>query len=127
MVTMTIPQFMAYERGELSLKDIKRNIDTKYIEKVCAFSIALMNCSSIAFANTTDAIAKVNGLGNTVLNMAHIIGYWLCLFGAIVEILKAAMNGMSKDVWKIFIKYFILFASLYLLPFAFDFVKESFE
>lgn len=135
-ITMTIPQFLAYERGEKSIKDIElenglESIATKIIKdervrKMAVFTIASLNYISIAYAGVEEANAKVNSVGLMIFSSIQTIGYWLCLIGCIMEILKSVMNGSSKDVGKIMIKYLAIFASLYLMPFAFNFIKEAF-
>lgn len=135
-VTMTIPQFLAYERGEKTIKDIEvenglENIATKImkddrLKKITVFTIASLNCMNTVYADTVQAVAKINSAGNTFLSIFQSIGYWLCLIGCIMEILKSVMNGSSKDVGKMMLKYILIFAALYLMPFAFNLIREIF-
>lgn len=135
-ITMTIPQFLAYERGEKSLKDIKienglENITTKImkdnrIKKIAVFTIASLNYMSTVQADTADAIGRIDSAGLMFFGIIQSIGYWLCLIGCIMEILKSLMNGSSKEVGKIMMKYILIFAALYLMPFAFNLIREVF-
>ncbi|MDU1279242.1 MAG: hypothetical protein E6960_12260 [Clostridium sp.] len=135
-ITMSIPQFLAYERGEKSIKDIEienglESIATKImnnnrIRKMVVFTIASLNYMNTVLADTSEAVARINIAGNTFLTIFQSIGYWLCLIGCIMEILKSVMNGSSKDVGKVMLKYLLIFAALYLMPFAFNLVKEIF-
>lgn len=135
-ITMSIPQFLAYERGEKSIKDIEienglESIATKImnnnrIRKMVVFTIASLNYMNTVLADTSEAVARINSAGNTFLTIFQSIGYWLCLIGCIMEILKSVMNGSSKDVGKVMMKYILIFAALYLMPFAFNLIREIF-
>lgn len=135
--TMSIPQFLQYERGEKTIKDIEienglESIATKMmnndrLRKMVVFTIASLNYVSTVYAGVEEANAKVNSVGLMLFSSIQTIGYWLCLIGCIMEILKSVMNGSSKDVGKIMLKYLAIFASLYLMPFAFNLIKEAFE
>lgn len=136
-ITMTIHQFLQYERGEKSIKDIEienglESIATKIINndrlrKMAAFVIAGLNYTSTVLADTAEAVGRIDSAGNMFLGIVQSIGYWLCLIGCIMEILKSVMNGSSKDVGKIMMKYLLIFAALYLMPFAFNLIKDIFS
>lgn len=135
-ITMTIPQFLQYKRGEKTIKDIevenglesiaKRIMKDDRLRKMTIFVIAGLNYASTVLADTSQAVAKINSAGNTFLSIFQSIGYWLCLIGCIMEILKSVMNGSSKDVGKTMLKYILIFAALYLMPFAFNLIREIF-
>lgn len=136
-ITMSIPQFLAYERGEKTLKDVKlenglepiaqRIINNDRLRRMTVFVIAGLNYANTVLANTTDAVGRIDSAGNMFLGIVQSIGYWLCLIGCIMEILKSVMNGSSKDVGKIMMKYLLIFAALYLMPFAFNLIKDIFS
>ena len=135
-ITMSITQFLQYQRGEKSIKDIElenglESIAAKImkdnrIRKIAIFTIASLNYTSTVLADTTDAIAKINTGGFMILGIVQTIGYWLCIIGCIMEILKSVMNGSSKEVGKLMMKYILIFAALYLMPWLFDLIKEVF-
>lgn len=135
-ITMTIPQFLQYKRGEKTIKDIevenglesiaKRIMKDDRLRKMTIFVIAGLNYASTVLADTSQAVAKINSAGNTFLSIFQSIGYWLCLIGCIMEILKSVMNGSSKDVGKTMLKYILIFTALYLMPFAFNLIREIF-
>lgn len=135
-ITMTIPQFLAYERGEKSLKDIKlenglesiarRIINNDRLRKITVFTIASLNYMTTVQADATEAIARIDSAGYMFFGIIQSIGYWLCLIGCIMEILKSVMNGSSKEVGKLMMKYILIFAALYLMPFAFNLIREIF-
>jgi len=137
---MTFSQYRAYERGEKTLREIKRerremekaeSIATKIMEnprlkRLVVFTIAGLNYASTVLADTNAAVDKINTGGFMILGIVQTIGYWLCLIGCIMEILKSIMNGSSKDVGKIMLKYLLVFGSLYLMPFGFNLIREIF-
>lgn len=135
-ITMSIQQFNAIQRGEMTYKDLKKSnkleliageiLKNDRLKRLTIFTIAGLNVMCKVSADTTNAVTKINSAGNTFLGIFQSIGYWLCLIGAIMEILKCVMNGSSKDVGKIILKYVLVFASIYLIPFAFDLIKEIF-
>lgn len=141
---MTYEQMLAYDRGEKTIRQIKRerrekerlekvieNFATKVmgnarLKKIVVFTIAGLNYASTVLADTNAAVEKINTGGFMILGIVQTIGYWLCLIGCIMEILKSIMNGSSKDVGKIMIKYLLVFGSLYLMPFGFNLIREIF-
>lgn len=135
-ITMSINQFMEVQAGEKTYKDIEienglESLATKIINddrlrRMTVFVIAGLNYASEVLADTSQAVAKINVAGYTFLNIVQTLGYWLCLIGCIMEILKSLMNGSSKDVGKLMLKYLLIFAALYLMPFAFDLIREIF-
>ena len=135
-ITMSIPQFLAYERGEKTLKDIKeenqleslatRIINNDRLRKITVFTIASLNYISTVQADVVQATGKIDNAGLMFFGILQTIGYWLCLLGCIMEILKNIMNGSSKDIGKVMLKYILVFATLYIMPFAFDLIKEVF-
>lgn len=135
-ITMSINQFMEVQRGEKSFKDIEienglesiasKILNDDRLRRMTVFTIAGLNYASEVLADTSQAVAKINVAGYTFLNIVQTLGYWLCLIGCIMEILKSLMNGSSKDVGKLMLKYLLIFAALYLMPFAFDLIREIF-
>lgn len=135
-ITMSIKQFMEVQAGEKTYKDIEienglESLATKIINddrlrRMTVFVIAGLNYASEVLADTSQAVAKINTAGNMFLSVFQTLGYWLCLIGCIMEILKGIMNGSSKDIGKVMLKYLLIFAALYLMPFAFDLIREIF-
>ena len=81
---------------------------------------------STVYADVTEAVARIDNAGLMFFGIIQSIGYWLCLIGCIMEILKSVMNGSSKEVGKLMMKYILIFAALYLMPFAFNLIREVF-
>lgn len=134
---MSIHQFCEMERGNLTLREIELQngfesfativTKDKYIEKLVVISMACMlGLGKIANA-ATDVEGKITGAGQKFFSIIRTLGYWLCLIGCIVEILKSVSTGGSKDIGKIIMKYLLIFGALYFMPWAFDLIKEMFE
>ena len=136
-IRMSIPQFNSYNRGELTLNEIKtinqvENIATKImknerVRRITILTIASINLMYKVSASSKDSIEKIDTAGAMFLGIFQSIAYWLCLLGAIMEILKCVMNGSSKDVGRIMLKYILIFASIFLIPFAFDLIRDIFS
>jgi hypothetical protein len=116
--TMTIPEFFEYERN-------KNN--NKRLEKLLIFTVAGIGFLKENVYAATDPMGKVDIAGATFLGILRTIGYWLCLIFCILEILKILMNGQSKDIGKIIIKYLLVFSTLYVLPWMFELIKAIFQ
>ncbi|MGL5149646.1 MAG: hypothetical protein ACRC7N_03615 [Clostridium sp.] len=136
-LTMTIHQFCEMERGNLTLRDIELQNGfegfathvkkDKYIEKLVVISMACMLMLGKIANASTNVEGKIAGAGQRFFNIIRGLGYWLCLIGCVVEVLKSVSSGGSKDIGKIIMKYLLIFGSLYFMPWAFDLIKEMFE
>lgn len=135
-ITMSINQFMEVQRGEKSFKDIeiengieslaKRILNDDRLRRMAVFTIAGLNYASEVLADASEAFVKINRGGGMILGLIQTVGYWLCIISCVMEILKTVMNGATKDVGKVMIKYILIFASLYLMPWLFDLIREIF-
>ena len=104
---------------------VKRK-DTRFY-KILVFTVAGMSYCVNAYADVNGALVGVDKAGFIFLTIFQKVGYWGCLLGCFVEILKSLMNTGTKDIWRVFMRYIIIFAILYLLPWAFDLIKEIFS
>ncbi len=73
-------------------------------------------------------LESVDKLGNTFLNILQRVGYWIALLSALAEIVKTSMRGGNNtaEIGKIIMKYLLIYASLYLMPYMFGLVREAF-
>ena len=122
--------FSKKEKNEIKSLDqwigqVKRS--DKRLYKILVFTVASMSYSATVLADTGEALNNIDKIGYIFLSIFQKVGYWGCLLGCFVEILKSLMNTATKDIWKIFMKYMVIFAILYLLPWAFDLIKETFS
>jgi hypothetical protein len=138
-ITMSIPQFLAYERGELSIKEIKEinKVDTflgdlmkdERISKILVFTTACLNIANKVLASTEEALNKVDKVGAEFLSIIQRVGFWICLIGCILEILIAVFKkgGGKNEVLSTIFKWLIIFASFYFLPAIFRFIASAFQ
>ena len=132
-IIMTIPQFLAIQRGEMSYKDLRaESLAAKIIKnprlvKCFTLSIALMNTLTVAYADGNAISTKINTTGNMILSIIQSIARWVCIIMCLVEITKALGNGTSKDIGKIILKYALAYTTTYLLPFLFTSIEEIFS
>ena len=122
--------FSKKEKSEIKSLDqwigqVKRS--DKRLYKILVFTVASMSYSATVLADTGEALNNIDKIGYIFLSIFQKVGYWGCLLGCFVEILKSLMNTGTKDIWKIFMKYMVIFAILYLLPWGFDLIKETFS
>lgn len=135
-IIMTIPQFNAIQRGDLTYKDLEietmasKILKNARLTKCFVLSLAFINMANKVYADSGtlgDITGKINITGNMFLDVVQTVARWTCLVMALVEITKNIMNGNTKDIAKIMFKYLIAFASTFLMPFAFDLVEQIFK
>lgn len=131
-IIMTIPHFLAVQRGEMTYKDLEvetlatRIIKDPRLTKCFVVAVALANTLTIAYAEANAVSAKIDATGNMILTIMQSIARWVCIIMCLVEITKALGNGTSKDIFKIILKYSLAYASTYMLPFMFDGIRDIF-
>ncbi|WP_307993074.1 hypothetical protein [uncultured Clostridium sp.] len=133
-VVMNHNQYIEWKYGEKTTLDIKlENLGIKNkrrLRKELVIGLAvggfLINYPSLAFGIDLGAIDK---LGNTFLSIVRKASYWIVLILSLVEISKAALKGgnSSSEIGKIIVKYLLIYASLFLMPWLFDLVEEAFR
>lgn len=69
----------------------------------------------------------IDKAGNVLLGLARDLGYYICLLMCIMEIIKSLMQGDTKSIGKIIMKYIIAFGAFYMLPWLFNIIKDSFK
>lgn len=134
-VTMSIPEFCALNRGELTLSDIYFNRKaSRSIEKICRknsrlamiivfFLASMLLVQTNVYAASVDT-SKIDSLGRTLLTLVQNIGYWFCIIMAAKEILTSLMQNQAKEVGGIILKHVMAFGGFYALPWIFDLIKD---
>lgn len=110
-----------------NLEEVVKHInqDTR-LKKMVVFTFAnLMYCQK-ALASPSMSVAKIDKAGSTILGICRTIGYWACLISCICEIIKSLMQGDTKSIAKIMMKYALAFAALYFFPWLLDIIKDIF-
>jgi hypothetical protein len=132
-VVMNHTQFLEWRYGNKTTLDIKlENIGIKDGKRLERQLIAGIGTTLFLISNPTYAFAvdlgAIDTLGNTFLSIIRRVGYWIALISALTEIIKTAMRGGNNtaEIGKIIMKYLLIYASLYLMPYLFDLVKGAF-
>lgn len=110
------------ENLELVAKHINAN---NRLKKTAVFVIgSLFYINDKVYA--VDSFSKIDKAGNTILEVVRRIGYWCCIIGCIIDIIRALMQGDTKSIAKIMMKYALAFAALFIFPWILDLIKSIF-
>lgn len=136
-LTMTIPQFLAVQRGDLSYKDIQ---DSNKFERILegldqrSFKLMSFTMGTLMFATkraeaATGGVAKAEELGREILVILQRFGLWICIIGCILEILVSVFkkNGGKDEIIGIVFKWFLILLALYAVPAAFIWIADYFN
>lgn len=81
------------------------------------------NTLTVTVANTS----KLDNLGTELLRIAQLVGKWVFLIMACINVIKDAMEGANKDtILKTIVKYLVAYGCLYALPWLFSFIETFF-
>ncbi|SCI99193.1 Uncharacterised protein [uncultured Clostridium sp.] len=99
------------------------------LTKCAVVLIAGINFTTRASADVAETMSKVDAVGFQFLGLIQYLGFWICLLGCLLEILFAVFKeGRGKSaILPIFLKWFGIFAGLYLIPEAFKMFKGLWE
>lgn len=121
IIRMSIPEFYAYERNKCDIE-----FNTERLEKLIIFTVASIGFLQKNVSAAGNPLEKIDEAGLVFFGIIKKMSYWLCLIGCVLEILKIVMNGQSKDVGRIIIKYLLIFSTLYIVPWMFDLIMTIF-
>lgn len=77
--------------------------------------------------NPDEAIAKINTIGNQLLKLVRVIGYWTVILVSSRDCIKEAMQGCNHNVMPIVSRGLIIMAVLYFLPELFSMMESLIE
>lgn len=130
--TLNHEEFLQYKynnKSLLSLK-LKRLFENKLFKK-SLISIGESSIMIILNANNCYAVAdmsKIDVAGNMFLEIVKHAGYWIILIVAICNVIKTATTtNNNSDIFKVIAKYILIYATLFILPWAFDLVEGVFK
>ncbi|MBN1050302.1 hypothetical protein [Clostridium botulinum] len=132
-IIMSHNQYLDWKNNYKNTLDIKlENLGIKNSKKlkkqlIAGFGATLFLMNNPIYVFAVD-LGAVDNLGNTFLSIIQRVGYWIALLSALAEIVKTAMRGGNNtaEVGKIIMKYLLIYASLYLMPWLFGLVREAF-
>ena len=135
--TMSLPEFLALERGELTLKDIKNNrrkavmySATKEKRNSTKKLLTFLTTLGITFqvftfnAYGTIDVSQIDYTGSTNLIFLKTVGYWTCIIIASKDILISLLNKNTKKIGKNILKSLPVYGGLYILPWCLETIKE---
>ena len=130
--TLNHEEFLQYKynnKSLLSLK-LKRLFENELLKKPL-ISIGESSIMIILNANNCYAVAdmsKIDVAGNMFLEIVKHAGYWIILIVAICNVIKTATTtNNNSDIFKVIAKYILIYATLFILPWAFDLVEGVFK
>ncbi len=137
-VSMSFEQYRSYRDGELNLAEIKliNDLDIDLgkldINSYRILVIVIAGVISLISANPTIAYASgldsINNMGMKFLDIIRTGMYWVCIIKGSLDVGKELTRGGDNmgNIGKIVVKYVLAFATLFLLPWCFDTVRDTF-
>lgn len=140
-ISMSRDQFRSWRNDELTLTEIK--LINKADKEIGKLNKIAYNTLLVAVAGTISAfkiyentltvtcmnpMSGIDSLGTTFLGIFQGLGRWVCLIMAFIELIKAVMKGNSNtsEIFAIILKYVLVYASMFLVPYFFDIVSGAF-
>ena len=146
-ITMSIHQYMEYERGNLTLSEIQKDnrkmhelekcagiiLNNPKLKRMVLFTIASLSTVGTKFAYaaqqneaTSQAIATIHGAEAQIIPILQVGVGALCTIMVIVEVSKALIGRRSADIAQIFIKYIMAYISIAGAPWIFNLIRNIF-
>ena len=131
-ITLNHEEFLQYKYNNKSLLSLKfKRLFENELLKKSLISIGESSIMIILNANNCYAIAdmsKIDVAGNMFLEIVKHAGYWIILIVAICNVIKTATTtNNNSDIFKVIVKYILIYATLFILPWAFDLVEGVFK
>ena len=130
--TLNHEEFLQYKYNNKSLLSLKfKRLFENELLKKSLISIGESSIMIILNANNCYAIAdmsKIDVAGNMFLEIVKHAGYWIILIVAICNVIKTATTtNNNSDIFKVIVKYILIYATLFILPWGFDLVEGVFK
>ena len=130
--TLNHEEFLQYKYNKKSLLSLKlKRLFENELFKKSLISIGESSIMIILNANNCYAVAdtsKIDVAGNMFLEIVKHAGYWIILIVAICNVIKTATTtNNNSDIFKVIAKYILIYATLFILPWAFDLVEGVFK
>ena len=140
-MVMSIPQYNAYMRGELTLQEIReqnraasifnRLLNNPLVFKTSALILALLlniDKKCYALTNGTGIYPRLEALVEKTMEIVYIVqtvGFVICLIMGLIDIIKAMINKNTDEIISIAIKYLLGFVSLFAFPFFLKLILDT--
>ena len=87
-------------------------------------SSGYINPAYALMVDVNQAINRINKLGNELLRLVRVIGYWTVLLITAKDCIKESLNGDRRNVSNAIVKGLIIMATLYFLPEMFSLMES---
>ena len=87
-------------------------------------SSGYINPAYALMVDVNQAINRINKLGNELLRLVRVIGYWTVLLITAKDCIKEALNGDRRNVSNAIVKGLLIMATLYFLPEMFSLMES---
>lgn len=116
-----------FNSKEVKAKHILKSKQFKTATVITMTTLMILN-GGTAFAGTSTAhgITQINQGGNMIMDIVKAIGWFICWVGCVIEILRSLMQGDTKSIAKIMMKYALGFSALYMFPWLMELIKSVF-
>ncbi|MFT5875306.1 MAG: hypothetical protein ACI8WT_004289 [Clostridium sp.] len=114
------------EDMELIATRINSDTRTKRAAVFALGSLLYLN-NIVVMAASKDPLKTLPIVGNKIYGIIQMFGWFICAIGCAVAVLKALMEGDTKSIPKIMMRFGMGFASLYLFPAFLDMIKGVFS
>jgi len=85
------------------------------------------NVATTVMAANKDPLKTLPIIGDKIYGMIQMFGWFICAIGCAIAVLKALMEGDTKSIPKIMMRFGLGFASLYVFPALLDMIKGIFS
>ena len=133
-ISLTLNDRLVFDKEFFNRKEIRSvnkligSLDRK-VYKSLVFTIATFGfITNKAYADSSEALAKVDKVGSEILNIIQRVGFWVAVLGCIIEIIVSVFKkgGGQKEVLSLVFKWLLIFTSFYIVPALFGFIIDAF-
>lgn len=96
--------------------------ENKFMNKAYLFMITCM----YGIKTNASTLDKMDRTCEEALKVGQRIGYWVCVFMCLYEIIKKVKDGDLSAIWGIIVKYSIAYGAVFLVRIVLDMIGEWF-
>lgn len=96
--------------------------NNEFMHKTYLFMLTCM----YGIRTNASTLDKMDKTCEEALMVGQRIGYWICVFMCIYEIIKKVKDGDTGAIWGIIIKYAIAYGAFFIVRFVLDMIGEWF-
>ena len=85
------------------------------------------NVATSVMAANKDPLQALPIIGNKIYGIIQMAGWFICAIGCAIAVLKALMEGDTKSIPKVMMRFGMGFAALYIFPAFLDMIKNIFS